>query len=373
MTINTKGLSPFGLEAIERIRKGFGKDPGAFGTIADLKKSRAETNHITTGLAGLDRIIDGAGGIPRPGFIQINGDAGIGKTNLAMRIVKSAQDQGIRCAWIDFEHTVLHQIGFFEDSIGVDSSELWGVRPLVSEEGLEAIESFVSTRDWGLIVVDSLGAMYPSVLLEGEVNNPRPAARARFISDMLLRVNPFLDRNHISCILINHLTGDLATDFHGNQRLRAAGGKKLEYMTVLDIRLHRDGLPVNAAGKPAGKDEEAIGNWVTVKSERNKVGPRARKHSLFFRYGVGFDPFSDLISVGKEMGVIQVTGSWLSVGDQKWQGEAKLTSAMLDQPSVFQYLYKKVGEAIQAEIADRKAAARFRREQFMLGVKEGED
>src|SRR5947209_18768804 len=87
--------------ALAEIEKTFGK--GSIMSLGDMGAIDVEC--ISTGSLGLDLALGGKG-VPRGRVIEAYGDAGTGKTTLALHTVSQAQQAGGGAAYFDAEHAL---------------------------------------------------------------------------------------------------------------------------------------------------------------------------------------------------------------------------------------------------------------------------
>lgn len=350
----TTPLSPKGLEALARIRK---RDPKSFATAAEHDRNRPEDRAISTGLASVDRLIGSYGGIPRGRWTQVYGESQAGKSTLVAHVVAQAQRDGLRCAWIDMEATWESE---YAAAIGVDVDALDLSQPLTAEEAVETMQDLAFAGDWGLIVLDSVGAMNPSKIYEREVGQPLPAIRARMVAEMFQRVNAPIARNNVAVVLVNHLTSTME-QVNGRPVMVPAGGQKMKYYPTLNVSLFRRSRPLDDQGKPVEGDREAAGSSVIVKIEKNKVGRAFRQAELVHQFMRGFDALTDLVRTAVDLGVVSRSGSWYTFGEGeeqvKKQGEPGFIEAIRANFDVAPRLYRATLDAIRAETEHERRAA----------------
>jgi recombination protein RecA len=351
----TKQLGERGAKALEAIAK---LDKRMVGTANELFAKRVEEQSergIPSGFIGLDRLLGVSAGIPRGGITHVVGETQTGKSSYLAYMVAQAQRDGLRCAWVDMEHSMHVQQEFFE-LVGVDFNELTLVEPLTGELAIEAVRELASAGVWDLIVFDSVGAISSGKNLDRDIGTGLPAIRARIISDMLIQCNPFLSRYQNSLVLINHFTSTMKQDFHGNEVKVPTGGHKLETMPVMRIDLKK------VAIKDQKPEDKAMETMVAFETTKSKLGRAARRVEIRFRAGKGFDVLGDLVATAITLGVIEKNGTWLSFQGTKIQGAERVIPFLEADPTLAVALYKATQLAVIAEAEAERLTALKRRE-----------
>lgn len=313
-------------EAMKQINK-------KYGSRAIIKMDGSEKTNIeaiSTGCFSLDYIF-GCGGIPVGRITEIFGNEGSGKSVMAMFMIAQAQKQGLRVAWVDSEFSFNT---FFASTIGVDVSKLILNQPTTGEEALDVVDKLASTNSLDIIVVDSVAALVPQKELEGEILDQGMALQARMMSKALRVITGNLSRTKTAVIFINQLRERIGI-FWGPKEL-TAGGKALRFYS--SVRLE-----VKKGKNIVGENNEVIGNHLTVKAVKNKVGLpwRTVELELIFRKGINLS--SALLEAALIRGVIKKVGSTYSLGEEKIAvGHDATAKEVEDKPE----LYKKINEAL---------------------------
>ncbi len=120
---------------------------------------------VSTGSLALDAALL-SGGYPKGRIIQISGAESSGKTFLCLMAIKKAQEAGIRCAFIDAEHTLDRK---WCDQLGVKYEDLIITQPEWFEDALQQIALLAKTGEVGLIVWDSVPSLDSKMNEEKEV------------------------------------------------------------------------------------------------------------------------------------------------------------------------------------------------------------
>jgi DNA repair protein RadB len=189
-------------------------------------------NRLPTGCQGIDRLL--GGGFEAGIITQIYGEAGTGKTNIAMQLAIQAVARGSRVIFIDTE-------GFsperFAQIAGPGAKEIAGriviFEPMSLEQQHISIKDSakVAGKDLGLIVLDSATSLY-RVLLEAEDNR----TVRRMLSVQMNELLELARRHRIPVLITNQVYTDIETG-----TLRPLGGTSLEHICKAIVFLEKIG------------------------------------------------------------------------------------------------------------------------------------
>lgn len=262
-----------------------------------------EVEVIRTGLF-IDRLV-GIGGLPKKRLVEIAGEPGAGKSTLCMQIIAEAQKQGQRCLWVDVEASYVPRYG---TALGIDNEALGMIQTETGEEALDSIEDAIKSKEWDLIVLDSIGALTPRSELEKRAGETVIGGQARLVAPFMRKIAPRLGPANVCFIVINHLKTDIMTG-----AVKAAGGAALEYHKALSIRLKKK------FGVAIKQGENIIGSVVVAEVwKKNKLyGNVGMKLDVNFINNQGFSASSDLLQEAIERGIITKQGNTHFIGEIK--------------------------------------------------------
>ncbi len=304
--------------ALSQIEKAFGK-----GSIMKLgqRGGVVEIESIPTGSLGLDMAL-GVGGFPKGRIIEVFGPESSGKTTLALHAVAESQKRGGICAYIDAEHAL---DPVYAKNLGVDVDALVLSQPDTGEQALEIADTLVRSGAVDILVVDSVAALVPKAEIEGEMGDSHMGLQARLMSQALRKLTATVAKSNCIMIFINQIRMKIGV-FFGNPETTTGGNALKFYASVrLDIR---------RIGSLKEKDQ-VIGNQVRVKVVKNKVAPPFKVVEFDIIYGEGISKLGELIDMGSKIGVIDKSGAWYSLGDQKLgQGKEATRQYLKEHPEV---------------------------------------
>ncbi len=303
--------------AISQIEKDFGK-----GAIMRLgENSHIVVEAIPTGSLSLD-IALGIGGVPRGRIIEIYGPESSGKTTLALHIAAEAQKQGGEVAYIDAEHALDPS---YAQALGVDIQSMLISQPDTGEQGLEICEALVRSGAIDVVVVDSVAALTPRAEIEGDMGDAHVGLLARLMSQALRKLAGSISKTNCIVIFINQLREKVGV-MYGNPEV-TTGGRALKFYASVRIDVRRI-----EAIKEGGV---IIGNRTRAKVVKNKVAPPFREGEFEIMYGEGISKMGELVDLAVKLDIIQKSGSWFSMGEQRiGQGRDSVKKYLKDNPEI---------------------------------------
>ena len=329
--------------AIAQIEKQYGK-----GAVMKLGDPSAQMNveTIPTGSLSLD-IALGIGGFPRGRIVEIFGPESSGKTTLALQVVAEAQKMGGEAAFIDAEHALDPE---YAQNLGVDVNSLLVSQPDNGEQALEIAEALARSGALDVIIVDSVAALVPRAEIEGEMGDSHMGLQARLMSQALRKLAGTIAKTNCVVIFINQLRMKIGV-MYGNPETTTGGNALKFYSSVrLDVRRVES---IKEGGN-------VIGNKTRVKVVKNKVAPPFREAHFDILYGQGISKWSELVDLAVQMDIVQKSGSWFSMGDERiGQGANSVKEYLMNNPEIAEEVEAKVRENLmKVSTAAPKAAAK---------------
>ena len=303
--------------ALAQIDKSFGK--GTVMRLGDRPEMNVEA--IPTGSLALDAAL-GIGGVPKGRIIEIYGPESSGKTTLALHILAEAQKRGGEVAFVDAEHAL---DPVYAAALGVDTDNLLVSQPDTGEQALEITDALVRSGAVDAVVVDSVAALVPKQEIEGEMGDTFVGLQARLMSQALRKLAGTIAKTNCVVIFINQLRMKIGV-MYGNPETTTGGNALKFYASVrLDVRKIE-------AIKEGGN---VIGNKTRVKVVKNKVAPPFREAVFEIMYGQGISKWGELVDLAVQMDIIQKSGSWFSMGDERiGQGANAVKDYLINNPDI---------------------------------------
>ena len=303
--------------ALAQIDKSFGK--GTVMRLGDRPEMNVEA--IPTGSLALDAAL-GIGGVPKGRIIEIYGPESSGKTTLALHILAEAQKRGGEVAFVDAEHAL---DPVYAAALGVDTDNLLVSQPDTGEQALEITDALARSGAIDAVVVDSVAALVPKQEIEGEMGDTFVGLQARLMSQALRKLAGTIAKTNCVVIFINQLRMKIGV-MYGNPETTTGGNALKFYASVrLDVRRIE-------AIKEGGN---VIGNKTRVKVVKNKVAPPFREAVFEILYGQGISKWGELVDLAVQMDIIQKSGSWFSMGDERiGQGANAVKEYLINNPDI---------------------------------------
>ena len=313
--------------ALAQIEKNFGK-----GTVMRLgDRPEMNVDAIPTGSLALDAAL-GIGGVPKGRIIEIYGPESSGKTTLALHILAEAQKMGGEVAFVDAEHAL---DPVYAAALGVDTDNMLVSQPDTGEQALEITDALVRSGAVDAIVVDSVAALVPKQEIEGEMGDTFVGLQARLMSQALRKLAGTIAKTNCVVIFINQLRMKIGV-MYGNPET-TTGGNALKFYSSVRLDVRR-----TESIKEAGN---VIGNKTRVKVVKNKVAPPFREAYFDIMYGQGISKWGELVDLAVEMDIVQKSGIWFSMGDDRiGQGKDSVKAYLQANPDVAESVEAKVRE-----------------------------
>ena len=313
--------------ALAQIDKNFGK--GTVMRLGDRPEMNVEA--IPTGSLALDAAL-GIGGVPKGRIIEIYGPESSGKTTLALHILAEAQKRGGEVAFVDAEHAL---DPVYAAALGVDTDNLLVSQPDTGEQALEITDALVRSGAVDAVVVDSVAALVPKQEIEGEMGDTFVGLQARLMSQALRKLAGTIAKTNCVVIFINQLRMKIGV-MYGNPETTTGGNALKFYSSVrLDVRRIES----------IKEGNNVIGNKTRVKVVKNRVAPPFREAVFEILYGKGISKWGELVDLAVQLDIIQKSGSWFSMGDERiGQGANSVKDYLIANPDI--------AEKVEAEVRE---------------------
>ena len=325
--------------ALAQIEKSYGK-----GTVMRLgDKPEMNVEAIPTGSLALDAAL-GIGGGPKGRIIEIYGPESSGKTTLALHILAEAQKMGGEVAFVDAEHAL---DPVYAAALGVDIDNMLVSQPDTGEQALEITDALVRSGAVDAVVVDSVAALTPRAEIEGEMGDAFVGLQARLMSQALRKLAGTINKTNCVVIFINQLRMKIGV-MYGNPET-TTGGNALKFYSSVRLDVRRT--------ESIKEGSNVVGNKTRVKVVKNKVAPPFKEAYFDIMYGQGISKWGELVDLAVEMDIVQKSGSWFSMGDDRiGQGKESVKTYLQANPEIAEQVEAQVRENLMKAVAPKAPA-----------------
>ena len=326
--------------AMAQIKKSFGD--GSIMRLGDAASMNVEV--IPTGSLTLDLAL-GVGGLPKGRIVEIYGPESSGKTTLALHVVAEAQKMGGEVAFVDAEHALDPE---YAAALGVDIENMLVSQPDYGEQALEITDALVRSGAISVVVVDSVAALTPRAEIEGEMGESVVGLQARLMSQALRKLAGSIAKTNCLVIFINQIRDKIGVIYGSSET--TTGGRALKFFASVRLDIRRTETLKNGG--------EIMGNHTRVKVVKNKVAPPFREAEFDIMYGEGISHNGELVDLGVKYDLVQKSGSWYSIGDERiGQGRDNAKNYLRDNPEAAEALEAAIRREAQKAQAGKSGKA----------------
>lgn len=288
---------------ISQVHKQFGD--GSLMRMGSVERIPVEV--IPTGSISLD-MATGVGGFPKKRISELWGDAGAGKTTIALHAIAQCQKAGGTAVYIDVEHAL---DPIYAAKIGVDVDNLILSQPDYGEQALEIVNLLVQSEAASIIVVDSVAALVPKAELDGEVGDVFMGLQARLMSQAMRKLTGIVSKSNTCLLFINQVRDKIGVSY-GDPSV-TTGGKALKFYASMRMQVSRTAYLKDG-------DDKAFGSRTKVKIVKNKLSAPFKEAEFDIIYGLGISREGDVLDRGVDYGIVEKAGSWYSYKGEKIGG-----------------------------------------------------
>jgi len=240
-------------------------------------------------------------------------------------VIAEAQKAGGVAAFVDAEHALDIK---YARTLGVDVNNLLLSQPEFGEQALEIVETLVRSGAIDVIVVDSVAALTPRVEIEGEMGDAQMGSQARLMSQAMRKLNAAIGRTKCAVIFTNQLRSKIGV-VYGNPEV-TTGGNAMKFYASLRIDVRRREILKDGS--------DIVGNRVRAKIVKNKVAPPFKEVEFDIMYNEGISRVGDVLDLAINYGMVERSGSWFTLGEERVQGRDALKTILMEDPVKFERL-----------------------------------
>lgn len=289
------------------------------------------------------------GGVPRGRISEFYGEESSGKSTLCLDLMANFQkkwpDEYI--LYIDIEGTYDAK---WASNMGVkpDTVVILNCLGQYAEEVFDQVKEAMETGAFGLMILDSIGAMYSKQASEKSFEEKTYGGIALSLTQFVNQCVPIIKRNNIAFVGINQIRENIGNMYNP---ISTPGGKAWKFACSQRYMCRKGKFLDEKGNEISSGSENPQGHLIEVKLIKSKTCPsdrRISKCSLFYRTGIRQD--IDLLDLAVKFDVIHKAGAWFNAtingNDYKWQGQIKVLEALNTDESLFNSIKEMVNNLL---------------------------
>jgi len=287
---------------------------------------------ISTGSIGLD-YITGVGGLPRGKIVEIFGDYSSGKSTILLNTIANANKMGEMAALIDVENSFDPN---YAEKIGVCFNKTPIFQPDSAEDALNQMVSLVSSGSFGIVCLDSVGALVPKVEIEGNIGDSNIAITARLMAQTMRKIDVAAAKTKTLVLFANQIRDTMGFG------PTTTGGRALKFFSSIRIDIKQL--------KKLAERGMVVGIYSRAKIVKSKISPPFKQTSFTILFGKGISVEDEIIDYAAEYNLIKKGGSWYSYNDtQIGQGRESVRKFLKANPEIIIELKEKIIAILESE------------------------
>ena len=315
------------------------KVKGTHASIMSESEIATDRFSIMTPCYDLNRILSGSlkGGIKSRNLMGIIGPEHTFKSSFMTICMVNAQKQGYKPVIIDTEGGCDSD---FCKRWGLDTDNvLYVYEPFVDRVG-PILAQIKETGEEKLVIgLDSVGGLqrlkaYEDAL-EGGIKADQGLLQKDIKAMLKLYLNICINQNTIG-ICTGHYYGNPNDKYNPDQ---IGGGKAMKLLPSILVTLKKYALYENpgATGKAKGRQ---IGNEIMATTVKNRGYPPFQDATVQIDFETGVNSYAGLLDLAIKAGIVEQSGAWYKMGDEKWQGGANAYEGIKQVPDFLDQLDK---------------------------------
>ena len=279
------------------------------------------------------------GGIPRSQIVLFYGDESSGKTAALLRFASVFTKQKIPVLLIDAEHAFDK---VWTEKLGNDLDYFHVAQPDSLEKGINLAESAIASKQFGLVIYDSITAAVPREVLDKDAFQQQMGIQARANAKLMAKVTSRLQPanlkdpesyNKTIFAMVAHVREKIGV-MYGNPET-IPGGRAIRHHASYIFKLRK--------GAIIEKDKKPIGRETRIKVEKAKFSPPLVQGVVqFFFDPPRYNNAETLIVYGAQLGFIKQAGAYYSYGDIKAQGKKGILAELKKHPDKLKELKENI-------------------------------
>jgi len=283
----------------------------------------SEREWICTPALDLNRILSGSifKGIPNKCLLGIVGPEHTFKSSFMILCMVEAQKMGYKPVIIDTEGGIND---VFCKRWGLNLQDALYVYTPWIEEVIGTLGQLYGSGEKFIIGLDSVGGLERMKAIEdaakGDTKQDQGLLQKDIKRMLKILLNICISQNSMG-IACGHLYGSPG----GIVPLpdQVGGGKAMRYLPRILINLKREYIR-----EGGGKTGQIIGTRLKASTLKNHMYPPFQEAIVEIDYTDGINPYAGLFNVAVNVGLIEKSGGWYKIDNEKVQGEVKATELL---------------------------------------------
>lgn len=322
-------------QTLKELEKSYGK-----GSIIHGRDKFSEDGEvIDSGSIGLNHAL-GIGGISASGKIyEIFGWESSGKSTLCQTIAANFQSAKKKVLYMDGENSLDRK---YASALGLNIDDLFIVQldEHAAEGAYAKMEALVKTGEFSLVIIDSYNSFQPkAVLVDGLVGDAAIGKHARMQGQAVMKANYLSTAYNTSFMFIGQLREKIGVMYGSPQTTQ--GGNALKFYAHVRMEVTRSITKDNSVMNGDVK----LGNQVTIKVIKNKLGAPFTKCELDVLYGIGFDKIGELLILGKKTDILSIRAGKVTYNEVKYE-EGEFRELLINNSEFLEEIKGKILNAL---------------------------
>jgi recombination protein RecA len=198
--------------------------------------ARQKVDVISTRSLKIDQAL-GIGGIPKGRIVELYGGESSAKSSLALQVVAEAQSRGGAALYIDAENAL---DPVYATNLGVNLDEITFAQPDTAEKSLTLAKNGLECGAFDVVVIDSIAALVPRAMLEGDIGDAHVGVMARLMSQNLSKLANSAARTNTALLCINQTRSKIGVCFQYDTMVLMADGSVQKIGKIVNQKIKAD-------------------------------------------------------------------------------------------------------------------------------------
>ena len=272
---------------------------------------------VMTPCYDLNRILSGSlrSGIMSRNLMGIIGPEHTMKSSFMVLCMVNAQKQGYKPIIIDTEGGC---DGAFCERWGLNIDDVYYVYTPWVDEVMPILAQIRETGESNLVIgLDSVGGLQRlkayNDALSGEVKQDQGLLQKDIKAMLKLYLNICISQNSIG-IATGHYYGNPNDTYNPDQ---IGGGKAMKLLPSILVTLKKYALYEFPHKAKKSEKGAIVGNEIVASTVKNRGYPPFQSATVMIDYNEGVKSFAGLLDLAIEAGIVQKSGSWYSIGNER--------------------------------------------------------